>query len=472
MERKSIITIRVFLWLILAVILGWFGYMKIVPTGKISYVYNFNKPGFFIGKLSPAARVKISQTGAEIKGDPVYFSLRPPRRFEKASVTVKFKNTTDFPVVEAGLLNDKVAWGYDLKPLQNKIIDQLALVWSVVYGQNGARLIEREKKYGTVEKFLSDLPASNEIALYDYSLKNKFLLDQYQPEKEKQLIDYSFRGSYQFYTYIKNEDLDYVFNFIDLNVNRDNDPVDIKVYSPDGLIRAEHLADDLAAGSERQVSLKIANPPAAVYRLSVTANDDIITKKIATKQSQFAIINKVWLAGQNQKNLVLYTNSRQVSAQTINPASLGGIRVGETVLNLRETYKQFSLKTLSQPAKIELAKDDIIISGDGVFSFAEARLLDPRFRNVDKNIEISQGKINYILTNYKEPLESGEWRLATASFDLTKAYQENGQYQFLISIPGLKAEEPASGALLIKEIKIDLLGTSLREKFNKYFKRY
>ena len=470
MSRKNIIIIRIILWLILAVIIGCFAYLKIAPTGKISYIYDFNKPSYFIGKLTPAERVEVSLTDAKIKGDPVYFSLRPPRRFEKASLTIKYKNTTDFPVMEIGLLNDKIAWGYDLQPLENKIIDQLALVWPVVYGQDGSRLIEREKKYDTVENFLNNLPLNNEIALYSYSLKNNFLLDKYQPEKEKRLIDYSFRGSYQFYTYIKNEDLDYVFNFIDLNINRDDDPIEIKVYSPDGLIRTEYVAD-VSVSPERQASFKITGLIEGVYRLSIIANDDIVTKNIESGISQFALINKVWLYDNNKKNLVLYTNSHLISAQTINPASKEKIKVGGSVLDLNETYKQISLKIISQPAKIELAKDDIIISGDGVFSFDESGLLDPRFKSVDKNIDINQGAVDYIITNYKNPLESGGWQLATADFDLTKAYQENGKYQFLFSIPGLKAEEPAEGDVIIKEIKIDLSGTSLRQKFNKYFNR-
>lgn len=486
MAKKGIIIIRIISWLILAVIIGWFGYMKIVPSGQISYFYDYNKPSFFIGKLSPAERVEINQTEAKIKGEPVYFSLRPPRRFERASVTIKFKNTTDRPVLELGLLNDKIAWGYDLKPLQNKIIDQLSLVWPMVYDKAGARLIEREKKYDTVEKFLSNLPPSQEIALYNYRLKNNFLLDKYSPAEARQLVNYSFRGAYQFYTYIKNEELDYVFNFTDLNINRDHDPVDIKVYSPAGLIRTEHIADDLAASSERQARLKIPGLKEGVYRLSFIANDDIITKQIASAQSQFALINKIWLYDNNKKPLVLYTNSRQISAQTNNPSSLGKIKVGADTLDLNKTYQQFSIKTPApikidsikpgddqefNQGKIELAKDDIIISGDGVFSLSQADFLDPRFKSLDGNLDINGEKINYILTNYKNPSAAGEWRQATADFDLTKAYQENGRYQFLISLPGLRAEESAKGALLIKEIKIDLTGTSWRQKINKYFSR-
>lgn len=484
MERKKIIIIRIFLWLILAVILGCLAYLKIAPTGKISYTYDFSKPQFFIGKLTPAERVTISSGSAKITGEPVYFSLRTPRRFEKASVTVKFKNNSDSPIVELGLLNDKVTWSNDIKPLQNKIIDRLMMVWPTV-SRDGLNLIERDKKYQTVDEFLERLPEAREIALYHYNLKNNFILDQYKPQNEFRTIETSFRGPGQFYTYIENEELDYAFNFVDLNVNKDNDPIDVKVYSPDGLIYSNHLADDTAAGPERQANFRIPDLPAGVYRLSIIANDDIITKNITSRQSRFAIINKVWLSSGQRKNLVLYSNSRLISAQTINPASLGIIKVGQETIDLNETYKQFSLKVASQPAakpkasgpngsesgivKVELAKDDIIISGDGVFSFTEADMIDPRHKNVDRNLDINQEKINYILTDYKRPLKAGEWLIATADFDLTKAYQENGKYQFLVSVPGFKVEGAASGVMEIKEIKINLTGTSLWQKINKYF---
>ena len=467
--NKSILKIRIILWLILAIIISWFSYFKIVPTGRINYTIAAGKPNYFIGKLTPEDRVAAGQTGVTVKGDPVYFSVRPCRRFTRAKVTVKFKNTTDLPVLELGLLNDKVAWNYELKPLQNKIIDQLSLVWPTVFGANGVRLIEREKKYNTVEQFLNNLPPISEIALYDYVLKTEFKLADYKPQPESRAIDYNFRGAYQFYTYIKNQALDYVFDFTDLNLNQDSDPVEIKIYNQDGLIYEKWIAD--GADSERQASLKITNLPEGAYRISFIANDDIITKKIISPQSQFALINKVWLADGNGKNLVLYTNSREVSAQTINPASLSQLKVGGGSINLNETHKQFSALTNNQPETIELAKDDIIISGDGVFAFAADSLLDPRLPNVDRNLEINQGKINYILTNYQGAKSADGWQTATADFDLTKAYQENGKYQFLFSLPGLKAYKPTGGEAVIKEIKVELTGTSLAEKIKKYFKQ-
>jgi len=461
---------RIFLWLILAIILGFFIYFKIAPSGAISYLYNFSRPSYFIGKLTPAERVKINKTDAEIKGDPVYFSLTTPRRFEQAKVTVKFKNTTDFPIMEIGLLNNKDSWSYDLKPLQNKIIDQLSLAWPVAPGENGVRLIEREKKYNTVEQFLGNLPPRNEIALYNYNLKNKFLLNDYEPGLKDNLIDYKFRGSYQFYTYLKQEELNYVFNFVDLNINSANDPVEIKVYSDGGQIYSADVADEKSGGSERQAVIKIADLPEGIYRFSVIANDDIITKSMASKQSRFVLINKVWLAEGNKAKLTLFTNSRLVNAQTVNPASLGKIKIGDAVLDLKETYKQLSVKTLNRPAKVELPYDDIIISGDGVFSLTENGLFDPRLRNVDGNLDINGEKINYVLTSYQTPVNLDDWQTAALEFDLTKAYQENGKYQFLISVPFFKAEDLNKGKIIIKEIRVDLLGANLEQKFKKYFK--
>ncbi|MEI6597332.1 MAG: hypothetical protein WCL13_03980 [bacterium] len=465
------IYIRIIFWLILAMIIGWFGYMKIVPSGNISYNYDFSRPSYFIGKLSPAERVKINKIDAEIKGGPVYFSLKTPRRFERAKVTIKFKNTTDFPIMEIGLLNNKDSWSYDLKPMQNKIIDQLSLVWPVALGENGARLIEREKKYNTVEQFLGNLPPRSEIALYSYNIKNNFLLADYETGQKNNLIDYKFRGAYQFYTYLKQEELDYVFNFIDLNINEVDDPVEIKVYSNGDQIYSTYVNDNQANDSERQAVIKIADLPGGVYRFSIIANDDIITKNIVSKQSRFVLINKIWLAQDNKEIPTLFTNSRLINAQTVNPGSLGKIKIGDNFLDIKDTYKQFSLKTLNQPVKIELPKDDIIISGDGVFSFSENGLFDPSFRSADGNLAVNEGKINYILTDYQAPTNLNDWRTAVLEFDLAKAYQENGKYQFLISVPSFKAEESTNGEIIVKEIKIDLSGTSLWQKFNKYLNK-
>ena len=275
---NNIIKIRIILWLGLAMVVGWLLFMAIVPSGKISYVYDFTKPNYFIGKLTPQERVeKIRDGQQKIIGNPVYFSLHTPRRFNKAKLTLKYKETefpngksasgVTLPIIEAGILANKTIWQYDLKPMENKIIDQLAMSWNTVQ-ESEVILLQRENRYKTINEFLSNLPLRNEIALYSYELKDDYIIEGYEPRElsfeyqPKELSSehselssfYALRGAYQFYTYIKNEDLDFIFNFIDINKNRDSEPIDLHLYYDNGLIDSRHLDDDGITDDKGEIS--------------------------------------------------------------------------------------------------------------------------------------------------------------------------------------------------------------------------
>ncbi|MBU4375493.1 hypothetical protein KKH38_03260, partial [Patescibacteria group bacterium] len=98
--------------------------MAIVPSGKISYVrrdFGISPPNYnyFISKLTPEDRVALTSEAKlpagslaswKITGDPVYFSLRTLRKFDKAKLTLKYKNENALPIIEAGILADSVVW--------------------------------------------------------------------------------------------------------------------------------------------------------------------------------------------------------------------------------------------------------------------------------------------------------------------------------------------------------------------------
>ena len=157
--------IRTTLWSILALTVLWLFYMAIVPSGKITYIQDFNQDNYFIQKLTPAERIEDKRNGAQkIIGDPVYFSLRTPRRFDSAKVTIKYKNNSDLPIIETGVLVDKVLWRYDTKLVENKIIDRLAMVWNAIEN-NGTILLQKQKKYNSIEEFLNNLKISLRSAI-------------------------------------------------------------------------------------------------------------------------------------------------------------------------------------------------------------------------------------------------------------------------------------------------------------------
>lgn len=470
------------MWLILAGVTGWLLYMAAAPSGKISYVADFTKSSYFIGKLTPEERLMPIEgempLSRVIIGDPVYFSLRTARRFDKAKLTLKYRQSEDAPpIIEAGVLADKIIWRYDLQPIENKIIGRLAYVWDVK-NENGLILLQRNDSasttlYGSIEDFLNKPPQNSEIALYNRDLNMEYLLRDYKKSAENQPTVPAVRGAYQFYTYIKDEDLDFTFDFIDINKNKDSDPIDLNLYYGNQIIDTRHLDDDGIAndsGKEsatRRLSLKAANLPEGVYKVELRANDDVITEEITTKQSKLSFAAKIRLAGAGAKNIGLFTDSNEISAQTVNPGSLQKIKIGDNELDINQTYKQFNIETGQGVKEIKLEKDDVILAGDGVFGFSEEALINPAFKKVDGKLDINS--VNYILAKYEMPAEENGWKIAQAEFDLSGAYREQGRYNFLISIPGLRADDEIKDWVEVREIKIELEGTTLLKRIKNTF---
>ena len=476
MDKKIIIT-RSILWLMLVLILLVLLRLAVVPSGKISYMNDFIKPYYFISKLTPEERVKVKEGAVEIKGDPVYFTLRTPRKFDKATLTVKFKNQTDLPIIEAGVLVDKNLWRYQTLPLQNRLLDDLINEWDYV-DESGTILLQKSKKYDSISEFLNNPPSSDQIATYNYDLNNKFFISDYQSDLRDKTIDQAIRGSYQFYTYIKNETLDYTFYFIDLNHNKEGDQVEIKVYDDNkNLISSKFLSDDGVTDDfgipspKRELSVKLPGLSEGVYKIELVVNDDIVTDHIITKQQKISFINKLWLADKNLGSLNLYTDSNLINAQTANPSSLQDILINDGKLQLEETYHQYNIEAGEKINAIKIKKSDLIISGNGIFSFSIDQLIEPKIKKLDYSFDPDKSSINYIIAKYKSPDDTGDgWKRAVAIFDISNAYREDGKNSFLISIPGLTTEN--QNKISVGDIKIDLSGDTIWHKLNNIISKY
>lgn len=466
--------IRLVFWAILLILIIWLVVMDIVPSGQITYAYNFSKYSDFITKLHPNDRLlPIAQGEQKVIGDPVYFSLRTPRKFDRAKLTLRYKNEADnLPIISVGVLVDKMLWRYLMQPIENKFIDQLAKSWNVI-SNHGVLLLQKEPKYNSIDEFLSNLPDRNRIALYNYDLKNYYYVPSYQPSGGHTL-SVPLRGEYQLYTYIQNEELNFNFEFVDLNRNKDADPIYVMLYDQhDKLLLRKELPDDGVAVITKQAtamrSLQISAPDMSpgVYKLEVKVNDDIITQSLSTNQSKLAFKNKIWLA-EGANNTRLYTDSAMVSAQTINPGSLQTIKVGTDNLIISETYERFSLIDHEPIKEVTIPKGDVMITGSGVFSFALTDLINPAFKQVDHNFVV--GDTQYILAKYELPLEQDGWQERTVELDLSNAYREDNKNLFLISIPGLKNNDVVADYITLSEIKAEVFGTSLKEFLRTKFK--
>ncbi|MCU0679894.1 MAG: hypothetical protein MUF50_01130 [Planctomycetes bacterium] len=291
----------------------------------------------------------------------------------------------------------------------------------------------------------------------------------------------------------KTNDLYLNLSFQDLNKNKEADPIEILIYYANNLIDSYKIADDGNTTDNgvrsAEISKQISIPGLleGAYKIEIKVNDDILITHLEINQTKNAFLNKLWLYEQGKENINIFSDVNVLKVKTISPASLQTISFGSDKLSITETYAQF----VSQPQigfkEINLAKDGLILEGAGVFSFNPESFFNPSLKTINSDF-ILNSEINFILANYKVTNDvkmndlitntpsiinndTPITKTAVLNFSLAKAYREKNKYGFIISIPGLRAEENKNEYLKIKEIKIELTGKSLYSWLKEQFKR-
>jgi len=128
MKETSIIWISRFVLVLLSIaLLVWLFWQNMVPTGILVLEYKKASPASPITDLHPEKRVIELDEKDDVQRfyiDPVYFDAKVPRAFDEVVVDMKFQNQSQ-PILELGARKVRGAWGFVLKPLQNKIIDDV-----------------------------------------------------------------------------------------------------------------------------------------------------------------------------------------------------------------------------------------------------------------------------------------------------------------------------------------------------------
>ncbi|KKR14920.1 MAG: hypothetical protein UT42_C0014G0005 [Candidatus Falkowbacteria bacterium GW2011_GWA2_39_24] len=368
-----------------------------------------------------------------------------------------------------GLLQDEQSWQFITQPVQNRWLDQLLASW-VKIRQGETWLLQRQPGYTSLETFWQQPVPAEEIAVYNYQPPQQPTLVNYQATATQHVFPYQLRGAYQFYTYIANEAVFFDWLIKDLNLEVGADQTEVVVYNLANEIVGSialpddnNISDNGLVSLQRSLNLQHHNLPAGVYKVQVKTNNDIVTTEIATKQQYLSFINQLQLFSPEQKNLVLYTDSPILLAQTNQAAGLQNISVNDRILRLDRSHEQVSLTGLDSISTIQLANGGLILSGKGVFSLQRGGLLNPNFQQVDSYFKLSDN-INYVMANYNPPTSTGDSQMATVDFALAGAELLAGKYRFMLSLPGLLAEDQINDYIILKEIKIDLTGKTLWQK--------
>lgn len=456
--------------------------LKIVPGGDIKYEKDYSRQFHFgqgfIYNLTPQERVdEDSNHLPRIIGDPVYFSVFTPRPFSKAKLKVSYYRSLgqETPIIEAGVLADEVVWRYDLKPIENRLVDNLKSSWNVL--SEDPLILQSDNYYQDKSEFLADLGNNSLkacpknglldcLAVYNYDLNvdSKFLFAQ----REKPLtINIPLRGAHSLFLYTSQSNLSVNIDFVDLNLDKKEDPITLILSQGEKVIATSKLEDenDIQIGLEEIKNLDIFanNISEGVYKLEIKISDDVVIKKIESSTNRLVFSRRLWPVSWNE-NIEVYTDKNYLFLKALGPASEHDFKFGSENFSLDESYlkKEYNLNNSEEINKIELEKDDIILENSGVFSFSKNNLFNPQIKRIDSYFQPTNN-IKYIIANYNSPQKKdGGLLVQTAEFNMTGVYREKGKYNFAFSIPHLEQEE--NGYLDIEKIEIEFSGRTLWQK--------
>jgi len=434
--------------LIPLVVLGWLGVQNFIPSGTFVVRHSVVMPSSFIDALVPPERVTVPTKDVDgswfqsIIGDPVFFFVHPHRQFETVDATITFRNTNT-PIVEFGALASRAPEQYHLEPLQNIRIDQST--WDRTE-ENGLTLLQRTRTHESIEDFFLNPPSRDKIATYHSSLTFPFRLPNYVASSVLQTLSVSLRGAHTMKTYVKEEPIQMVFVYSDMNRDTGPDPFSVLVLNEQGVpvasVRAEddgNISSDNKGSVLKTLVLKTGVLPEGVYKIDLQAHRDIFIRSIQTTQQKMIFLNGVYLGDESGYReqfspVTFFTESKQLSMKTRHAESVQEIRIGSGKLALTAPY-QLMTKMIKDPGLVSVTaeKGDVEVLSDTPIAFTPSQFFRPDPVRFLPHTNLDDLGINYILASYTPPTEKDGWLQKTISFDAQALDLNQGGWKFIFS---------------------------------------
>ena len=407
-------------------ILFFLVWQYVVPTGFFSVSHSVQESSAFIDRILPAQRASDPYQDEEgdwvqtISGDPTYFFMHPHRHFDVVHAEIWFKNK-EVPILELGALADPIGPGYDLHPLQNKLIDDSS--WERLEEEELV-LLQRKSVYSSMQDFFENPPAREEMATYHVALSEPYRLQDYEPSFAQQTMDVSLRGSHEFYTYIKNEIL-----FFDFFFNHNEKPVEIVVTNEQGDVVAHQTATD------ESIAITVPDLLEGVYKVHMKASEETVFQKIITSQQKITFLNHVSLGPMPPASL--WTETKSLRFVTPQAQAIQTILIGKDPFVIAEPYVSYGY-SLTQPGlvPIQFQKGEGQIDAIGHFAFSKDAWINPDPVRLWPGQNLDLLGVNYVIAQYVSPRKMGHWFVAQVEFDASLFAQEKpGTWKFVFSAP-------------------------------------
>lgn len=448
---------------------------RIVPFGKLSETYKFEKQGVIISDISTASgvsdRKKSAETGKyylEINDSPAYFNVNLPFDANYIDLDVTFEKSGP-PIIQFGIpYKHEKEPQYIINTIQNDFIDDLG-VNTLISGEGDVMLlrnpnssIDHDKSFtnsaNDLSDYLNEIPSEKTVATYQVNINDYFRLKDYTPNFAKKTIDTILRGSHDIVTYIEDETLDYTFYFSKRSPSKKNDEVNVKLYH-DGILVSEfedYMSVSIDDGEfDKKISVIRSNLPVGLYTLKVTVGSNTNIKRISTKQKYMAFKDRLFLDNKEISSRY-YVNSNMVF-KTSHSSGLQTVTVDGERVEIEKLNKYYGSTIDREIARVVVPKSDILIEYDGIASteVENIRNFGTEFGIVDLEDSACNSDLDfdYVLSSYYEPQTStsgaGNY---TATLKVSDLFVENNSIKLKFIVPCLKEYQNVR----LNEIKVTL----------------
>lgn len=566
---RIVVILRLLLGVGVLALVLWLLNQAFVPSGKLTLRYQpgVSEPAAFEQFASKEKDVIIGQSkGSEdlfqlITQEPVYFTVKVPRPFAKATVKVTYQNPNQQPEIKLGVVQKNSGIFFTPLSVQSSLLETVPEYWNsvregdvVLYqkdptkqawtdefaqlskdiqfkqdeltrlgdlaGQVSQDQLAKQREavsreietlrseriavedrladwvsqpaYASVDDFLHQPAAADEIATYNYDLSNVMRLDEYQPSASPTVISSGLRGSHTLYTYIKNETLDFVFSVQELNRYVGEDECLIELWQGTRKISSQKLDDDgnvVADGKAspvHQLKLRVPDLAEGTYQIKIVSrNEEHLIRRIETTQHLLTFNDHIYLSDNEEyrraipdiieEPTTLYGGGGAFTVRTSHQAGYQTLTVENEKLNITEVQTEYATTSTSWPTglrRIVSPRNNVFIKSNGYFSFAPEQYFDPTLGVANVNNLKSLDSLSYVIATYPKKESTGGWITASQTVSVPNLYTENNRVRFLLNLPGLAENRRV---LKIKEIEITfekepVTFSSLWDKLSNRFK--
>jgi len=477
--------------------LGYIFYLNFIPSGTLEVEYSVDQESMYLNnfaKLEEKKKILTDKNNPDTKyweltEDPVYFDINLPRpTFKNVLVKLLYQNPDQMNPIKIGLKQSSISadYAYQTIGVFNKKILALESNWAKSNNQDFMEnsfntgydldqawhktregdlvLWQKNIQYDTIDQFNNNLPQRHEIITYNLDLTDDFKIDQYEPSEKTLEINSGLRDSVKMFTYIKNEDLYFTLEAIDLNRLKGQDNITIQVYKGNEEIYHDEVNDNTEAANKKLLikkpkELRISNLPEGVYEIVVQGGPDIVFKKIYTEQElvvfggQLSLYNADRILSKDAVFSAINLTSSQgiMQVKTDHNSGLQTLLVDDSDQVVIDTVHKFSEIELDNNSTITIPINDLIIKTNGVVAFSKNSFFDfVPSKSLDQVNNLDN--YSFLIARYPEYKIENGWIEGEVEFNASELWYDQKTLHFIIKATGLDNDKK----LNLKDINVSL----------------